>query len=53
MCNAPVHYKLDIKILGSQLDKFLALWNVQLLKQFKLQSTFVYRTAPAVVNSER
>jgi len=48
-----VHYKLDTKILCSQLEKCLPLCNVQLLKQYKLQSTIRYRTAPAVMHCER
>ena len=47
------HYKLDTIILCSRLDKCLPLCTVQQLKQFKLQSTFRYRTAPAVTSCER
>ena len=36
-----------MKFPGVRPDKCLPLWNVQQLKQFKLQSTFRYRTAQA------
>ena len=52
-CNAPVHNKLDTKIVCNQQDKFLSLCNLQLLKKFYFQSTFQYRTTPAFVNCEK
>jgi hypothetical protein len=45
MLNCNINWIL--KFSAVRLDKCLPLWNVRQLEQFKLQSTFWYRTAPA------